>query len=294
MLKKASEKPSVMPYNVLTDLIDRDADLLVEEIRRNQSVFPLPSGFRQTIELGGNRLKIMQMTPQLYCIYARKLNPLRFLLSKSPHPNTPVTKCGVDLSFEYTTSGHTLLHLAILSRVPEFVHLICQYGVLEYEDLVNRPLSDETKNTPLHLAVLIENETMVVELLNYGADPFIANAKGALPVELALYKKGPISGLLLNKMTMLNSAFGLLMIQMSMEERPGVEELREKLFKDKKPWMDVQKRHENDKQCTVVSCAEVERLMICYKCRKLFCPYHIERHYHDTTQDARTLEGWRM
>ena len=287
MKKTKDGQPVLMPYAALVDLIDRDSDIPTEETRRNQSVFPLQSGPKQTFELGGQKFQGVQMTPQLYCIQAKKLNPFRYFLSKSPHPNTCTASPAFNLMLEYTKSGHTLLHLAILACAPEFVHLILSYGVSYYKDLANKKLNDETGNTPLHLAVLTESEGIVVDLLNFGADPFLRNARGLLPVQLALAKKGSLASVLLKRMTALNPAFRIAMIKSSSGGVPNMAEV----FNSKAQWNEFRP---NGRECSATSCSCSRKLSLCYKCGRLFCPFHIERHFHEKGNDGMRQEYWRL
>lgn len=73
------------------------------------------------------------------------------------------------------------LHVAIVQRDIEWAKLALQFGA-------NPNCCDENGNTPLHLAIKIEEECKdeIIEcLLKFGADPFLENDKGVSAIELA-------------------------------------------------------------------------------------------------------------
>lgn len=59
-------------------------------------------------------------------------------------------------------------------------------------DLVNIPEDETTYNTPLHVAAITGNWSIIEVLLDNGADPNIENSNGEIPAESALQSSGDL------------------------------------------------------------------------------------------------------
>ena len=59
-------------------------------------------------------------------------------------------------------------------------------------DMVNIPEDDTNYNTPLHVAAITGNWSIVKVLLDNGADPNIENSNGEIPAESALQASGDL------------------------------------------------------------------------------------------------------
>jgi len=282
-----------MAFAVLVDLIDKGADLIFEEERRKQNIFPLPVGLRQTVDLGGVKFKVLQMTPQLHCLVTKKLNPFRFFLTRSMYPNVCVSAPAFDLHQEYTKAGHTILHLAIIARAANFVHVILEFGVCFWPALLDGALSDECGHRPLHLAIINNSLEIATDLLNFGADPFKRNKRGETGLFLGMCGHDAMQNLVVERSASLNPSVTSLLVSAQpgcMKDAFGP---MAKALDDPPPGH--RRCHKGNHNCTIPTCVNSRGVRICHRCRVLFCAFHVERHQciacRDDARYLQDLEG---
>jgi hypothetical protein len=168
-----------------------------------------------------------------------------------------------------------LLHLAILRNIFPFVHLILSFGVIfdttSGKPIVDIPLANE--NTPLHLAVGRHSLDSVNDLLKYGADPFVLNARKLLPLDLASGELD-IGKKLIEYMAKYNyelvKTLGESYKKTRSDKRAEVAVLVASIPRTK-PVLAAMR-------CTYKGCCTDKKIRRCHLCHDLFCQFHTERH----------------
>jgi hypothetical protein len=212
---------------------------------------------------------------EIYCLATGRLSPFRFFLTGSSSMTTACWRPLLDLRRRYTPEGHTLLHLAILKNIFPFVHLILSFGVI-FDSASGKPIVDialANENTPLHLAVGRRSLDSVSDLLKYGADPFLLNARKLLPLDLASGEL-EIGKKLIEYMARYNydlvRAMGESYKKTRSDKRAEVAVLVASIPKTR-PILAAMR-------CTYKGCNTDKKIRQCHLCHGLFCPFHTERH----------------
>jgi hypothetical protein len=276
-------RPELVP---IAQLIDGDRDLDVELRRAHQFPAQVERIPDKRIELAGHAFD--SPPPELYCLAARKLAGLRYFVCGSVWLATPVWRGRLDLGRRYTQEGHTLLHLAVLEKWADAVHLIVAVGSSADEPYLDRAIAGG--NTALHLAVHRRSPEIVAELLRAGASPFAANANRELPFDLAAAEP-EIARLLREQMALAGPDLarryldGCAARKLSPERREEVALLRDALAQ----------AADAGGRCAVRGCSARARLRRCHLCLREFCCFHLDRHDHDAGQYSarRLMEDWR-
>jgi hypothetical protein len=212
---------------------------------------------------------------EIYCLATGQLSPFRFFLTGSSSMTTAGSRPLLDLRRCYTPEGHTLLHLAILKNIFPFVHLILSFGVI-FDTAAGKPIVDTplmNENTPLHLAVGRRSLDSVSDLLKYGADPFVLNARKLLPLDLASGEL-EIGKKLIEYMARydyeLVKTMGESYKKTRSDKRAEVAVLVASIPRTK-PILAATR-------CTYRGCNADKKIRRCHVCHDLFCPFHTERH----------------
>lgn len=272
-------KPSVstaITWGELIQMIDGDVDFSQEERKRDMKLWPEVS--KITLQIPDLSCKILAMNPLLYCMQVGKLNAFRYFLTGSTESHNPCLRPAYDLNRQYTEQGHTLLHLAILAKLPDFVHLILSYGVGHYSNLVNSRVKDALESTPLHLAVRVDSEEIVTDLLNFGANPLLEDNEGQSSVNMAFQSDCNVKNILVARSMAGNSDLGRLLIRMQVEEIPASLNL---LAVDNSGRSKPKVSEKGNKSCKVEYCREGRKARLCHVCMERYCAFHMERHFHE-------------
>lgn len=105
---------------------------------------------------------------------------VQLLLQQVRRSSTPDVQRHAVFTWADPTTGMTCLMLAASRNAVEIMHLLLSEGADPHV------MSSKTRGTALHEAVANKHESAVELLLQHRADPFLENAKGETPMDLAV------------------------------------------------------------------------------------------------------------
>ncbi|OHT09067.1 hypothetical protein TRFO_04641 [Tritrichomonas foetus] len=235
-----------------------------------------------TVDLLGKTITGVQ--PSLYCAIKNKPKHLHFLLCNLAH--YPCIPSPNNITPRYTPDGHNLLHLSIINNSTECVKIIAKYAYPS--ELINLPIRN--KNTPLHLAINTGNLEIVSTLLKYGADPLIKNSKNDTPFHLALNSNAGtdiariVGNYIIEKTP---DAMASFLTEKYCRNRTPIEVFKQlkrteivALLTEFQQMIEQSEPPKKKDRCTIKHCSQHKRIQKCHICFELFCPKHIDMHFH--------------